>query len=132
MHWTVILAALVLGWKAGALAGLASPALNTLFTGLPVLPLLPLMTMEVGLYGFVTGYARQKLGLNSFASIALALIIGRAGFVAVALVLGRVAAPLGQFVTASFAPGLIAALLQLILIPIIAAPIARGLARESK
>ena len=66
MHWTVILAAVVLGWKAGALAGLAAPALNTLFTGLPMLPLLPLMTIEVGLYGFIAGVARQKGRLNTF------------------------------------------------------------------
>ena len=132
MHWTVILAAVVLGWKAGALAGLAAPALNTLFTGLPMLPLLPLMTIEVGLYGFIAGVARQKGRLNTFASVALALVGGRIGFIFAAFALGRIDGTLGTFIGAALAPGLIAALLQLILIPIIAAPIIRGLAQESK
>ena len=132
MHWTVILAGAVLGWKAGLLAGIASPALNTLFTGLPPVFILPLMTVEVGLYGFAAGYARERMRWNSFAAVACALVLGRVGFVVMALALGRAGGPVTEFVAASFAPGVVAAVLQLISIPIIAAPIARGLARESK
>ncbi|MGM0674168.1 MAG: ECF transporter S component [Spirochaetota bacterium] len=132
MHWTVILAAVVLGWKAGAIAGFAAPALNTFFTGLPMMPLLPLMTVEVGLYGFIAGVAREKGRLNTFVSVALALVGGRIAFIVMAFLLGRIDGSLAAFVGATMAPGIIAAMLQLILIPIIAAPIARGLARESK
>lgn len=84
-----------------------------------MLPLLLLMTIEVGLYGFIAGAAREKGRLNTFASVALALVGGSIGFIVVAFTLGRIDGSLGTFIGAALAPGLIAALLQLILIPII-------------
>ncbi|RLB05283.1 MAG: hypothetical protein DRG50_07465, partial [Deltaproteobacteria bacterium] len=73
MHWPVILAGLVYGWRGGALIGLVAPTVSFLFSGLPLPRILPAMTIELFTYGFFTGLFRERFRWNPCASVAVAL-----------------------------------------------------------
>lgn len=132
MHWTILLAALVYGWKAGLIAGLVSPTANFALTGMPVAALLPLITVELAVFGLVAGLLAQKSRLNAFVTVALTLLAGRVAFTLTALLLGRVDGGLVDFLQAGFAAGLPAAAVQIALLPFIAAGISGMLARSKE
>jgi niacin transporter len=130
MHWTILLAALVYGWKAGLLAGATAPLLSFALTGMPFPALLPLITVELGIYGLCAGLLAQKSRINAFLSLVITLIAGRIGFTLMALLLGRIQEGLGPFLQASFAAGLPAAGLQVLLLPVAAAALSGALGGE--
>ena len=120
MHWTIILAGLVYGWKGGFIAGATTPTLSFFMTGTPLLPVLPLMSIELALYGLVTGFCREKLKLNAFLSVFIALIVGRAGYLAAAVALSKLGdKSLVDFAIAALSPGLISAGIQIVALPLI-------------
>ncbi|MBI5404134.1 MAG: ECF transporter S component [Ignavibacteriae bacterium] len=119
MHWTVILAGLVYGWRGGAIAGFLSPVVSFLITGMPFLISLVPMTAELFTYGLITGILVQKIKMNSFASIAIALIIGRTIFLFIFIISNQGIDISGYFMSAIL-PGLIIGLVQIISIPLIA------------
>jgi hypothetical protein len=119
MHWTVILAGLIYGWRGGAIAGLLSPVTSFLITGMPLpVSLLP-MTTELFAYGAITGLLKEKFKLNSFVSIAVALIAGRIIFLFSFILMSRGIDISGYFVSA-MVPGLFVGILQIASIPFIA------------
>lgn len=120
MHWPVLLAGLCYGWRSGLIVGIAAPLVSFTASGMPPAPVLPAMTVELAAYGVIAGAARQIFGLNGFLSAALALIGGRIVFIATALIIGSINAPLGEYLTAAMLPGIPAAIAQLIVLPIIA------------
>jgi riboflavin transporter FmnP len=120
MHWTVLLSALTLGWQAGLIVGALAPALSFVTTGMPVPAILPAMTLELIGYGLVPALLHQKGRLNSFFSLAVGLLVGRAAFAAVIYGLGRSSAPLFGFLQNAFGPGLWAAAVQILVIPFLA------------
>jgi len=77
LHFMALTAGLLLGWQAGLFVGLATPLMSFFFSGMPLPLLLPLMTLEIAVYGLVTGYLREKLKLNLYLSLLIALISGR-------------------------------------------------------
>jgi LytS/YehU family sensor histidine kinase len=120
MHWPVILAGLVFGWRSGALVGLLSPTLSYLVSGMPLPAILPAMTVELIAYGLVTGLLREKLRLNPFVSVTVALITGRILF-AMTVYLGFAASGnYMQYFRVALLPGIFAAIGQIIFLPIIA------------
>ena len=120
MHWPVILAGLVYGWRGGALTGLFAPIASYLISGLPLPIILPSMTAELFMYGLVTGLFREKAGFNSFLSTAVALALGRGVFI-VSVLLGNVVSTSRlEYFKAALLPGLIAAAGQIILLPFLA------------
>jgi len=126
MHWPVILAGLVYGWRGGAVAGLLSPTVSYYVSGLPLPGILPAMTAELFIYGLVTGLLRERFRFNPFVSVTLALIIGRIAFVLT--VLSSLGISVGswrsgnymQYFSAALLPGLAAAAGQIILLPLVA------------
>lgn len=118
MHWTVILAGLVYGWKGGATAGFLSPAVSFLITGMPYLSLIP-MTAELFTYGALTGLLKEKFKMNSFLSITIALIAGRIVFL-LGFASLNTGIDLSVYVLYAIAPGLFVGVLQIILLPFIA------------
>jgi uncharacterized membrane protein len=120
MHWPVLLAGLCYGGRAGALVGLAAPGLSFLLSGMPYPPMIPPMTVELGAYGFLAGFARERLRWNAFAATALALVGGRLVFVAIAWATGATGAGLLPYLTAAMLPGLPAAAAQILLLPLAA------------
>lgn len=127
MHWTILLAGMVYGWKAGLIAGISAPLLSFAFTGMPAPFVLPMILIEVGLYGFVSGLLREKSSLNTFLILGLTLLIGRIGFLASALALGKIQTSLFSFIQSSFSAGVAAAVLQILLLPFLTAALTRSL-----
>jgi uncharacterized membrane protein len=121
MHWPVILAGLIYGWRAGLLTGLLAPIVSYLISGFPLPNILPSMILELAVYGMVTGFLREVLRFNPFASIAIALFLGRAVFVLSVLFGSNIinTTYLEYFQVALF-PGAAAAIFQIILLPLIA------------
>ena len=124
MHWTIFIAGLLYGWKGGMIAGITAPALSFALTGLPTPFVLPLMTVELSLYGSVTGILSEKTMLNRHLIVLISSITGRAGFVLMALLLSRTDSA-AQFAMNSFAPGMIAAVVIIAGTPIISKIAAR-------
>ncbi|NPV39438.1 MAG: ECF transporter S component [Brevinematales bacterium] len=120
MHWVILLSGLVYGQRGGLLAGLLSPALNTLLTGMPVPSLLPAMTLEIGTYGFVVGTLREKARWNSFLSVFVALVAGRIVFLGYSLLFHTYQGEFLLWAWNTIKVGLLSACLQVILLPLIA------------
>lgn len=120
MHWPIILAGLVYGWRAGVLTGLLAPIVSYFLSGFPLPIILPFITFELLTYGLVTGLLRELLHLNPFISVAIALLLGRIVFV-VSVLFGNTLTInyLGYFKVALL-PGIIAALFQIALLPFLA------------
>ena len=78
MHIPVLLAGFFLGRKEGALIGVLTPILSSVFTGMPpVLPMLPIMVFELGTYGYAAGYFRKIKGMGVIVSLIIAMVLGR-------------------------------------------------------
>ena len=120
MHWAVLLAGLTYGWRAGAAIGLLAPGASFLLSGMPLPHILPAMTVELGAYGLMAGYARQVWRLAGAASIVLAIVAGRLVFVAMALVTGAVTSTIPGYLGAALLPGLLAAVAQVVTLPLVA------------
>jgi riboflavin transporter FmnP len=119
MHWPVILAGFVYGLRGGLIAGAASPILSYLISGMPLPWILPSMTVELAVYGSVTGFLRQYFRWNGFASVATALLAGRLAFVAAVIFTGGLGAGFAGYISSALVPGLIAGVLQIALLPLL-------------
>lgn len=120
MHWPIILAGLVYGWRGGALTGLLAPTVSFLISGRPLPIVLPAMTIELFVYGFVTGLLRERFRWNAFASVGVAIIIGRIAFISTALLTGYVSQSyLLEYMKLALLPGVAAGLVQIILMPLL-------------
>lgn len=121
MHWPVLLAGLIFGWRGGALVGLSAPGLSFALSGYPLPVVLPAMTVELATYGFVVGLLRQRLRWNPFAATAGAIVAGRAVFITVAAATGVAGdAAFSAYLRAALLPGLAAAAAQVALLPLVA------------
>ena len=120
MHWAVILAGLVYGWRSGAITGLLAPVVSFLISGMPLPHILGPMTIELFTYGIIAGLLRESFKLNAFASVAVALIAGRILFVISILLFGSVSGSIPAYIQAAMLPGLAAGLAQIIILPFIA------------
>ncbi|HTY39132.1 MAG TPA: ECF transporter S component [Bacteroidota bacterium] len=120
MHWPVILAGLVYGWRGGALTGLLAPVVSYGLSGYPLPHILPSMTFELLTYGLVAGILRERLSLNAFLSAGIALIAGRIVFVLSVLVFGGAGTGTIQYFQSALTPGLVGALCQAVALPFVA------------
>lgn len=120
MHWAVLLAGLTYGWRAGMAIGLLAPGTSFLLSGMPLPHILPAMTLELAAYGFVAGFARQAWRFGQVTSMALAVVSGRAIFIAVALATGSATPTVSAYLQAALLPGLAAAVAQVLLLPFVA------------
>ena len=117
MHWAVILAALVYGWRGGAVTGLLAPVTSFFLSGMPAGIYLAAMVPELFVYGLVTGLLREKFRMNAFLSVAAALIAGRIIFMLVFFMTGNIQDAFAGHLYASMMPGFAAALLQILILP---------------
>ncbi|MCM1322302.1 MAG: hypothetical protein NC041_07640 [Bacteroides sp.] len=76
MHYGVFLAGLLGGPIIGLLAGIASPAVSMIVSGMPAAHTLPFMTIELAGYGFVSGFLAEK-EMPVFLKVLAAQIAGR-------------------------------------------------------
>jgi uncharacterized membrane protein len=117
MHWPIILAGMLYGWRAGALTGAVAPVVSFLFSGYPLPNILPSMTVELLAYGAVAGLLRERYQLNAFASIASAIVVGRIVFFIMVIVTHRASVTDTEYFSAALIPGIAAALLQIFTLP---------------
>lgn len=120
MHWAVLLAGLVYGWRSGLLIGVAAPGLSHLLNGMPAMGILPAMSVELALYGLLAGMFREVFRMNHFLSIGLALVIGRIAFVIAATLTGGYTSSLTEYLVVAMVPGAIAAAGQFVVVPLVA------------
>ena len=120
MHWPVILAGLLYGWRGGLTVGLLAPGSNWLLTGYPLpIKLLP-MTVELAVYGFVAGWLVERWHWNRFAAVAVALVAGRMVFLAAIAMFGATdGTGFWAYVTAAMVPGLAAGVGMVVVIPVL-------------
>lgn len=117
IHFFVLAAGLLFGWRAGLIVGLLTPLISFVVSGLPVLALLPQITLEIMIYGLAAGFFRERLGLNLYLSLILAMVVGRIGlFLGVWVLASNPAGPLAglEKVVSIGWPGI---LIQILLIP---------------
>ncbi len=120
MHWTILLAGLVYGWRGGALTGLLVPVVSHLISGYPLPHILPSMTVELFAYGFITGIFKEKFKLNAFASVALAILIGRIIFIGSVFIFKAVEESYLEYFQVVLTPGIFGAIGQIVVLPFIA------------
>jgi hypothetical protein len=120
MHWPVILAGLVYGWRSGVLTGFFTPVVSYIISGYPLPHIIPSMTVELLTYGMVAGLLRERFQYSAFASTAIALVIGRIVFLLSIFILNPIGTNHVQYFQTALLPGLIAAVFQIALLPFVA------------
>ncbi|MDR0734866.1 MAG: ECF transporter S component [Elusimicrobiota bacterium] len=115
MHWPVLLAGLVYGWRSGLMLGLAAPLISFLISGMPAGVMLPVMLCELSAYGFFAGICREKLRFNFFPSVVCALVAGKVFYVLAML------AAANTFSLAFLQTGIFAFVAQIVFLPAAAA-----------
>jgi LytS/YehU family sensor histidine kinase len=113
MHFFVMFAGFLFGWRTGLLVGLISPLLSYSITQMPAIAILPEVTLELAVYGLAIGLLRER-SLNIAGALVGAMILGRLARWAFVFALGLQTNPLNYFKIGL--PGII---LQLALIPIV-------------
>ncbi|MDD5342020.1 MAG: ECF transporter S component [Patescibacteria group bacterium] len=88
MHFFVLVAALLAGWRVGLAVGIITPLVSYLVSGMPLLPVLPQITVEIAAYGLSAGVLRGPLKMNTWVSLIGAMVIGRLALAVAALFLG--------------------------------------------
>jgi len=116
MHWPVLLAGLVFGWRGGLAVGLLVPLSSFALSGMPPAGILPFMEIEIAVYGFAAGFARENMRMNGFFALLTAITAGRAALVGALWCAGGDTAT----AVAALAVGLPAAAAQLALLPVLA------------
>jgi uncharacterized membrane protein len=120
MHWPAILAGLVYGWRSGAVIGAASPIVSYLISGMPRPAVLPSMTLELAAYGVIAGYFVEVLHRGRLQAALASVIGGRVVFLAAMVFTGAITTSLPAYLQAAMVPGLVAALAQVVLLPLLA------------
>lgn len=119
MHLFVFIAALLLGWRAGLMVGILTPIVSFTVSGMPLPLVLPQIIIELAIYGLIAGFCREKLGLNLWLSLIIAMLAGRLSLGLAVWTLGtNPAGPINQIVSTVKLgwPGI---LIQLALVPLI-------------
>ncbi len=135
MHLPVLLAGFLVGPVSGLLVGLIAPALSYLLTGMPPTYAVPLMTLELPIYGLIAGLCYQRLRMNIYVTLLLAMIVGRLMFALGLLVLGMFmdlpyTATVFFSASGAIATGLPGIAAQIVLVPLIVAAVRRETANK--
>ena len=123
MHIPVLMCGLICGPFWGLAAGVITPVLSSMMTGMPAAGYLPSMLCELAAYGFFSGLFIQiihtsRTFINLYASLILTMMIGRviAGILN-AIVFRAGAYSAAIWISAMFVQGLPGILIQLAVIP---------------
>ena len=120
MHIPILLCGFICGKKYGLLAGILTPFIAFLISGMPIIfPVGLSMMFELATYGFVAGYTYKNMKLNPYISLLASLLIGRIVFgVAGAILYGFSNFDFGLqiFIQAAFIIALPGILIQLIIV----------------
>lgn len=135
MHFPVLLAGMLCGPLTGLVTGILAPLLSSVITGMPPVPRLWFMVLELGGYGFISGWMYNKMRMNIFVSLISSMTAGRIiygiAFTVVVNLFG-IALPPGLGLTASLAKGVPGMALQLVIIPIIVTTLERNFLKNDR
>ncbi len=129
MHFFILIAGLLFGWRAGLIAGLCTPLASYAISYMPSLSVLPQIMIELSFYGFAAGILKEKFNFRTIWALLGAMLAGRAALlltiIIIHLITGMVHSPLGPEVSPLAAfwsvikqswPGIMG---QLVLIPVV-------------
>lgn len=127
MYLPVVLAGCLLGTWWGLGVGIMSPIVSFLFTSLfgnpmPVLDRLPFMICELAMFAFVSGLFSKYILKNvlwAFPAVLFAEVIGRSFFLLLVLIFDSVTSLSISMVWAQVQTGMLAVILQSIIVPLI-------------
>lgn len=123
MHLPVLLCGFLLGGRYGLIAGLITPLLSSVLTGMPpIFPVSISMALELASYGCISGWMYKGKKINVFVSLIVAMIAGRIVSGAANYILLSMAGKkymLAAFLTSSFVTPVWGIIIQLIAIPVI-------------
>lgn len=137
MYLPALLAGCLLGWQWGLIVGIFAPITSfgitslALGSAMPALARLPYMTLELAVFGLVSGlFAKyiRKNPLMAFPAVICAQISGRALYVIYNLIAGKAFAELWS----SVQTGLTGLYLQAVIVPLIVIVLAKMFSRGEK
>ncbi len=74
MPFFVLLAGILLGWRAGLATAIAAPLISFSLSGMPAMKILPYLMFQLAVFGLVSGIIRKKMDV--FFSLLVAMISG--------------------------------------------------------
>jgi LytS/YehU family sensor histidine kinase len=135
MHIPVFLAGMLVCPMIGLYVGIIAPIISHLMTGMPPIspPILPLMVIELGAYGFVSGFVHKLKKKNAYVSLIVSMVIGRValGLAAFSMMkfFGVSINPVA-YVQGAIATGIPGIIMQLVLVPVLVILVEKGVAHE--
>lgn len=133
MHLPVLICGFVCGWKYGLAVGLLLPIFRSMLFGMPpMFPVAAAMSVELAVYGCVSGLAHWLLSkkiVNVYVALISAMLCGRIAWGAACLFLyGISGTPFtwGIFVAGAFFNAIPGILIQLIAVPLIVVSLERS------
>ncbi len=123
MHYSVILAGLLLGPWDGFAVGILTPLLSGVLVGMPPLmpPIAIFMAFEMATYGIIVGYLNKRK-VNIYINLIIAMLAGRIiyslSYYIIGYMVGIHLRPL-LAIAISFLSGIIGVILQLVIIPLL-------------
>jgi niacin transporter len=115
MHFFVLTAGLILGWRAGLATGAFSVLISYLISSMPAINVLPFIAIELSVYGLVAGLLKDKF--NVWISLFGALAFGRLAVLMTVFLFSNMNAL--NFVFAAARDGWQGIALQVIFIPVV-------------
>lgn len=140
MYLPVLLGGCLLGYRWGAALGVASPLISFLITSLwhqpmPAAARLPFMMVELAVFATVAGLFEKKIAENgwmAFPAVLLGAVSGRTVFMLTVLIFQKVSTLKPQMIWEQIQKGLLALVLQAVIVPFIVMGVGKLLAMEKK
>ncbi len=125
LHIPVLLCGFICGWKYGLAIGVILPLLRSSLFGMPpMFPQAVAMAVELGTYGFVSGWLYEHSKWQCLKAIyrclIIAMLVGRLVYgIVMTIIMSSLGQPysLAMFMTSAFVNGIPGIILQLLLIP---------------
>ena len=115
MHFFVLTAGLILGWRAGLIVGAFSVLISYLISGMPAINILPFIAIELSVYGLVAGLLKNKF--NVWISLLGAMALGRLAVLAAVFLFSNMSTI--NFVLSALRDGWQGIALQIVFVPVV-------------